>query len=164
MGDNEKETASATVEVGVGRYVCSICFDDGETYDVYMCAEGARAYSAHGDRVGPGLFDGDAFCRCVPGLRDRASERLDVLPEGDTAIDRGVRDLVGGRICELVLSTGAGRADMVLRVEGGMLAARADGDGGPFEDCIGLYERDVSSAVASLLDEECINREGDNNA
>lgn len=45
-----------------------------------------------------------------------------------------------------------------------MLAARADGDGGPFEDCIGLYERDVSSAVASLLDEECINREGDNNA
>ena len=52
----------------------------------------------------------------------------------------------------------------VLRVEGRMLAARADGAGSQFEDCIGLYEMDVSDAVVSLLDEECINREGDNNA
>lgn len=37
-------------------------------------------------------------------------------------------------------------------------------EGEPRKDCIGLYERDVSDAVVSLLDEECINREGDNNA
>ena len=164
MGNNENEMTSATVEVDVGRYACSICFDDGETYEVYMCADGARAYASNGDRIDPGLFDGDAFCRCVPRCRDCASKRLDVLPEGDAAIDRNVRDLVDGRIGELVLSTGAGRADMVLRVEGRVLSARANVADCPTEDCIRLGERNVADSIVSLLDEEYMNWEGDDNA
>lgn len=167
MGNNERVKTSVTVMVDVGRYACSICFDDGEKYDVYMCADGARAYAENGDRVDPGSFDGDAFCRCVPRCRDCASERLDVLPEGDAAIDRNVRDLVDGRMDELVLTTGAGRADMVLRVEGRVLSSRADVAGCQTEDCIDLDKRSVADSVVSivsLLDDEYMNWEVGGNA
>ena len=164
MDRGERALARATVKVDVGRYICSICFDDESMYEVYMCADGARAYAENGDRVAAGLFDGDAFCKCVPGCCDRASRRLDVLPEGDAAIAHNVRDLVCGCIGELTLRPTAGRADMVLRVEDGMLAAHADGAGCTSEDHIDLGGRNVAGDVVSLLDDEYINREGERNA
>lgn len=164
MGRGERALACATVKVDVGRYICSIRFDDESMYEVYMCADGARAYAENGDRVAAGSFDGDAFCRCVPGCCDRASRRLDVLPEGDAAIAHNVRDLVCGCIGELTLRPTAGRADMVLRVEDGMLAAHADGSDSPSEDHIDLSGKNVADDVVSLLDDKYINREGDKDA
>lgn len=164
IGRGERASASATVKVDVGRHVCSICFDDESIYEVYTCADGARAYTENGDRVAAVLFDGDAFCKCVPGCRDHASKRLDVLPEGDAAIAHNVRDLVCGCIGELTLRPTAGRADMVLRVEDGMLAAHADGSDCPSEDHIDLSGRNVAGDVVSLLEDEYINREGERNA